>query len=61
MRKLPMLLIPTVLFLGACSEVAGPEVEDHARDINAVVTERCDPPRFEAYGQCQDRRGPKPE
>ena len=58
MRKSLMLLIPTVLLLAACNEdIGGPS---EATEITGAVTERCDPPRFEAYGKCHDRRGPKP-
>ncbi|MEE8060928.1 MAG: hypothetical protein V3T16_03825 [Gemmatimonadales bacterium] len=59
MRK-PLMLIPTILLLAACNDVTGVDGPDTRGDIRASVTERCDPPRFEAYGKCHDRRGPKP-
>ena len=58
MRKSLMLLIPSVLLLAACNEnIGGPPERP---EVRGSVTEQCDPPRFEAYGKCHDRRGPKP-
>ena len=56
MRK-SLLLIPTILLLAACSDSLGLEDE---RKPNIPIVERCDPPRFEAGGECFSRRGPKP-
>ena len=60
MRK-SLMLIPTILLLAACSDTLGVEDPEVRRDIQAVASDRCDPPRFEAYGKCHTRRGPKPE
>jgi hypothetical protein len=60
MRK-SLMLIPAVLLLAACNEVTGVDDPNTPSDVRGTVTERCDPPRFEAYGKCHNRRGPKPE